>query len=299
MGEDDEVTPDDTMVQYVQLRDPNPTLRQQLIDCFRVMWTVDRSEEFFNKGIVGKSGGFRKRPLMPETRVVMEDIQVFPEIYRLFQLHQFEWMNNDPRVYTSHLPRELYAIYLATLMNKAAKIESSKRAQKAIAATFNLLETITVWGEVVDISEALINRMLHDPEYSSSASVGLFKAKHHAVTSEAEMEDQTSRERIMRWISSYIATEKKAAVWVSDSHIHITKASLTFLAKVWWSIVRAQLRPTGNDNTLSPPLASLVACLMAGYLVNAGWIIPTEMRDRALNERADFLFLSLIGKLCS
>ncbi|KAK4713470.1 hypothetical protein R3W88_019377 [Solanum pinnatisectum] len=53
------------------------------------------------------------------------------------------------------------------------------------------------------------------------------------------MEDQTSRERIMRWIASYIAMEKKAAAWVCDSYVHITKASLTFPAKVWWSIVRA------------------------------------------------------------
>uniref|UniRef100_M1DGE7 Putative plant transposon protein domain-containing protein n=1 Tax=Solanum tuberosum TaxID=4113 RepID=M1DGE7_SOLTU len=56
--------------------------------------------------------------------------------------------------------------------------------------------------------------------------------------------------------------------------------------------------PTGNDNTLSPSLASLVACLMAGYLVNMGMIIATEMKDRALNERVRFPFPCLIGKLC-
>ncbi|KAH0669074.1 hypothetical protein KY289_023567 [Solanum tuberosum] len=69
VDEDAEITDDDTMV--------------------RVMWTVDRSEEFFNKGIVSKLGGFRKRPLMPETRVAMADIQAFSEIYRLFQIHKF------------------------------------------------------------------------------------------------------------------------------------------------------------------------------------------------------------------
>ncbi|KAH0725168.1 hypothetical protein KY284_001033 [Solanum tuberosum] len=54
----------------------------------------------------------------------------------------------------------------------------------------------------------------------------------------------------------------------------ITKVSLSFPAKVWWVIVRAQLRPTGNDNTLMSPLASLVACLMDGYPVNLvdSWI---------------------------
>ncbi|KAH0754495.1 hypothetical protein KY290_024765 [Solanum tuberosum] len=62
---DDEVTPDDTMVQYVHLHEFDPIVRQ-LIDCFRSMWTVTRLEDFFNNGIVNKSGGFRNRPLMPK-----------------------------------------------------------------------------------------------------------------------------------------------------------------------------------------------------------------------------------------
>uniref|UniRef100_M1DAI6 Integrase core domain containing protein n=1 Tax=Solanum tuberosum TaxID=4113 RepID=M1DAI6_SOLTU len=74
----------------------------------------------------------------------------------------------------------------------------------------------------------------------------------------------------MRWIAGYIATEREAVARVSDLHVLITKASLTFSVEVWWSIVRAQLRPTANDNTLSPSLASLVTYLMVGYLVNAG-----------------------------
>ncbi|KAH0709409.1 hypothetical protein KY284_010836 [Solanum tuberosum] len=241
------------------------------------MWTVDRLEEFFNKGIVGKSGGLRKRLLMDETRVLMVHIQAFPEIYRLFQLHQFEWMNNAPGVHTGHLLREFYAIYAATLMYNAAETKSSERAQKELAATFEPLETITMRGKVMDIFEASINRMLHGLEYSSPASIGLFEAKHHAVTNEAEMKNQTSREHIMRWIASYIAIEKEAATWVSDSHLHIKKASLTFPTKVWWSIVRAQLRATRNDNTLSPSLASLVACLMAGYLAG---ILPNHLVDK-------------------
>ncbi|KAH0693013.1 hypothetical protein KY285_020110 [Solanum tuberosum] len=206
--EDHEVTPDDTMVQYVHAREPNPGgVRQQLIDCFRVMWTENRSKEFFNKGIVSKSGGFRDKPLMPETRVVMADIQAFLEIYRLFQIHQFEWMNITPREYTGHLPKKFYSIYATTLMNMAAETETSKREQRALAATFDTIDAITVQGNVVDISEASISRMLHGPKYTTPTSIGLFKAKHHAVTSESEMEDPTSREHVMHWIAGYIAKE--------------------------------------------------------------------------------------------
>uniref|UniRef100_M1DF18 Uncharacterized protein n=1 Tax=Solanum tuberosum TaxID=4113 RepID=M1DF18_SOLTU len=112
----------------------------------------------------------------------------------------------------------------------------------------------------MDISKSTINRMLHGPEYTTPASVGLFEGKYHAMTSETEMQDQSSRERVMRWIAKKIALEGENAAWVTGS----------------------QLRPTGNDNTLSPSLASLVACLMDGYPVNVGRIIATEMRDRPL-----------------
>ncbi|KAH0646556.1 hypothetical protein KY284_034440 [Solanum tuberosum] len=71
--EDHDVTPDDTMVQYVHLHEFDPVVRHQLIDCFRSMWTVNWSEDFFKNGIVNKSGDFKSRPLMPETRVVMAD----------------------------------------------------------------------------------------------------------------------------------------------------------------------------------------------------------------------------------
>uniref|UniRef100_M1DZG0 Putative plant transposon protein domain-containing protein n=1 Tax=Solanum tuberosum TaxID=4113 RepID=M1DZG0_SOLTU len=205
---------------------------------------------------------------------------------------------NAPGEYTNHLPRDFYAIYAATLMSIAVETETTKRAQKTLATTLDHLDTVTVRGKIVNISEETINRILQGPEYTTPASIGLFEGKYHVVTSESEMEDPSSREHIMHWIAGYIATEREAVAWVSEPHVPITKTSLTFQAKVWWSIVRAQLLPIANDNTLSPSLASLVAFRMAGYLVNAVWIIATEMRDRALNERACLPFPCLIGKLC-
>ncbi|KAH0781738.1 hypothetical protein KY290_001336 [Solanum tuberosum] len=102
--EDDDVTQDDTMVQYVHLHEFDIVVRHQLIHYFRSMWTVNRSKDFFKNGIVNKSNNFKNRPLIPETRVVMADNQAFPDIYILFQLHQFEWMNNALGEFTGHLP---------------------------------------------------------------------------------------------------------------------------------------------------------------------------------------------------
>ncbi|KAH0714986.1 hypothetical protein KY284_007891 [Solanum tuberosum] len=135
------------------------------------------------------------------------------------------------------------------------------------------------------MSEATINRMLHGPEYSAPTSVDLFEGKHHEVTSDATVEIQSSREKVLRWIAKQIAIDGENVVWVTTMPTLIPKASLSFSAKVWWAIVCAQLRPTGNDNTLSPSLVYLVSCLMAGYPVNVGHIIATEMRNRALNEK--------------
>ncbi|KAH0681201.1 hypothetical protein KY284_022286 [Solanum tuberosum] len=174
VGEYEDITNDDTMVLYVSINEVDPAKRQQLIDCFPFMWTVNRSEEFFNNGIVNKSGGFKKRSIMHETRVVVADIKSIPDIYWIFQFHQFDWMNNAPGEYSSHLTREFYSSYAATLMNFVADTGTTKHWQKEIA------------------------------KYTAPTSVDLFEGKHHAVTSDTKMEVQSSRERVLRWIATKV-----------------------------------------------------------------------------------------------
>uniref|UniRef100_M1DND4 PiggyBac transposable element-derived protein domain-containing protein n=1 Tax=Solanum tuberosum TaxID=4113 RepID=M1DND4_SOLTU len=125
--DEEEITNDDTMVMYVNAQEPNPALRPQLIAYYRSMWTVNQSKEFFDNGIVNKTGGFKNRAIIPETKVVVDDIKAFMDNYRIFQLHQFDWMDNAPREYSSHLTREFYSSYTATLMNFSADTETTKR----------------------------------------------------------------------------------------------------------------------------------------------------------------------------
>uniref|UniRef100_M1DY22 Putative plant transposon protein domain-containing protein n=1 Tax=Solanum tuberosum TaxID=4113 RepID=M1DY22_SOLTU len=103
------------------------------------------------------------------------------------------------------------------------------------------------------------------------------EGRHQTVTSETEMDDPSSRECFMRWIFGQIAIEGETASWVANAEVQITKASLLFPSKVWWVVFRAQLLATANDNTLSPSLASLVACLIVGYPLNVVRIIATKM----------------------
>ncbi|KAH0769425.1 hypothetical protein KY290_013406 [Solanum tuberosum] len=193
-----------------------------------------RSEDFFKNGIMSKSGKFSGRPVIPETRVVVLDIQAFLDIHRTFQGHHVGWMNNSHREFSLHITREFYSSYAITLMNFVAHTETTKKDQKEFASTWGPLNSIVVRGTFVDISEAAINRMLHGPTYTPPTSVGLFEGKQHTITSESEMEDPTSRYRIMLWIAWIITSEGKNVAWVTGPHVHITKALLSFPTKVWW-----------------------------------------------------------------
>lgn len=54
-----------------------------------------------------------------------------------------------------------------------------------------------------------------------------------------------------------------------------------------------------NYNTLLPSQVSLVACIMDGYALDVGRLTTTEIRDQALNEKAELCFPCLIRRLCT
>lgn len=49
------------------------------------------------------------------------------------------------------------------------------------------------------------------------------------------------------------------------STTQITKDSLSFVAKVWWTLIRHQLNLAVGDNLLRPHRANLVTSIMEGY----------------------------------
>lgn len=56
---------------------------------------------------------------MLETNVVVDNVKAFHDIYLTFNFYQFEWTNNAHEKYSSHLTRDFYSSYVATLMNFA------------------------------------------------------------------------------------------------------------------------------------------------------------------------------------
>lgn len=74
------LTDEETTVQYVHAQEPYPDRWEKLIACYRTMWTVDQTKEFFYRGIVTKTRSFKKRAILPEFRVVSSDIKEFLDI---------------------------------------------------------------------------------------------------------------------------------------------------------------------------------------------------------------------------
>lgn len=81
---------------YVNIHEPDPAARHQLIDYYLSMWIVELCEDFFNNGIVNKYGDLKNRKIMLKTRVVMTYVQAFHDIYLTFQFYQFDLINNVP-----------------------------------------------------------------------------------------------------------------------------------------------------------------------------------------------------------
>lgn len=114
------------MVHYVHSQEPRPNCWEQLIACYHTMFTMNRTKEFFHKGILTKIGSFKKRAILPKFRVVSSDIKAFLDVYQKFQFHKFEQMDNTPGDFSSNLTKEFYTSYVATLMNLAATTETTK-----------------------------------------------------------------------------------------------------------------------------------------------------------------------------
>lgn len=69
-------------------------------------------------------------------------------------------------------------------------------------------------------------------------------------------------------MAGYIADQSLEPAWVATHSEPIVKASLSFLAKFWWAVVRSRTRPTLANNTLMLEHAVLVANISASYDVD-------------------------------
>lgn len=143
------------------------------------MWTINRTNEFFERGILSRTGSVKNSSTLLELMVEVVMISGHFKIFiRHFKFNKFEWMDNALRDCSSHQTSEFCTSYVATLINLVATTETTKRWQMEFATALGLFDSIVVMGKSIDLLETSIKRMLHGPSYIALKSLGVFEAKH-------------------------------------------------------------------------------------------------------------------------
>ncbi|KAG5632509.1 hypothetical protein H5410_004226 [Solanum commersonii] len=171
-------------------------------------------------------------------------------------------MARDPGTYIEELMREFYASYAATLRGSISK-RSKPLAQDPLTSTL-------VRGCPVDISPATIRRFLYGPTagHSWSLNTAEFDYRWDIVRSGAFQRNSEQREAVILWLARYIAADGERAEWVAAPRLGIRKATLTFVAKFFWLLVRNRVSPTKADNQVTWDRAVMVAALVAGVEID-------------------------------
>uniref|UniRef100_M1DMM8 Integrase core domain containing protein n=1 Tax=Solanum tuberosum TaxID=4113 RepID=M1DMM8_SOLTU len=89
------------------------------------------------------------------------------------------------------------------------------------------------------------------------------------------------REAVILWLAKYIAADGEHAEWVAASRLGIRKATLNFVAKFFWLLVRNRVSPTKADNQLTWDRAVMVAALVAGVEIDFTRMLLAEIHERA------------------
>lgn len=78
----------------------------------------------------------------------------------------------------------------------------------------------------------------------------------------------------------------------------VWQATLSFAAKVWWSIIRSRLSPTQGDNVVTWDRAVMLTSLLATLEIYFYQIIIAEIHERAFLKTTTMPFPYLIVCIC-
>ncbi|KAG5596525.1 hypothetical protein H5410_037757, partial [Solanum commersonii] len=198
-----------------------------------------------------------------ERRVLTGSLHTVPDIHRLFNLHKCDWMARDPGTYSEEIVWEFYASYAATLRGSISK-----------------------------------RRFLYGPTagHSWSLNTAEFDYRWDIVRSDAFQRNSEQREAVIHWLAKYIAADGERAEWVAAPRLGIRKATLTFMAKFFWLLVRNRVSPTKADNQVTWDRAVMVAALVAGVEIDFARIFARY--TRGIQTSTTYPFPCLIFRLC-
>ncbi|KAG5580536.1 hypothetical protein H5410_051163 [Solanum commersonii] len=242
---------------------PTPVAGEPNRWCVEGQWQIYRDAKMVN------DKQKMARLITEERRVLTGSLHTVPGIHRLFSLHKCDWMAREPGTYSEEIVREFYASYAATLRGSISK-RSKPLAQDPLTSTL-------VRGCPVDISPATIRRFLYGPTAGHSWSLN---------TAEFDY----------RW--DIVRSDGEHAEWVVASRLGIRKATLTFVAKFFWLLVRNRVSPTKADNQVTWDRAVMVAALVAGVEIDFSCMLLAEIHERAFRTSTTYPFPCLIFQLC-
>uniref|UniRef100_M1DTP8 Integrase core domain containing protein n=1 Tax=Solanum tuberosum TaxID=4113 RepID=M1DTP8_SOLTU len=232
------------------------------------------------------------RLITEERRVLTGSLHTIPNIHRLFQLHKCDWMARDPGTYREEIVWEFYASYAATLQGSIDK-RSKPIAQDPFTSTM-------VRGFPVDISHTTISRFLYGPgpDHTWPLNTAKIDYRWDVVMSKAFTRNAEQREAVILWLAKYIAADGEHAEWVTASRLGIRKATLNFMAKFFWLLVRNRVSPTKVDNELTWDRAVMVETLVAGLEIDFARMLLADIHEKAFKTSTTYLFPCLILQLC-
>ncbi|KAG5611704.1 hypothetical protein H5410_022985 [Solanum commersonii] len=219
-----------------------------------------------------------------ERRLLTGSLHTVPDIHRLFNLHKCDWMARDPGTYSEDIVREFYASYAATLRGSISK-RSNPMDQDP-------LTSIVVRGCLVDISHATISRFLYclTTGHSLSLNTTEFEYRCDIVQNGAFQRNAEQREAIILWLAKYIAADGEHAEWIAVPRLGILKATLNFVAKFFWLLVRNRVSPTKADNQLIWERVIMVPTLVAGVEIDFACMLLVEIHERAFKTSTTYPF---------
>ncbi|KAG5572191.1 hypothetical protein H5410_061957 [Solanum commersonii] len=106
------------------------------------------------------------------------------------------------------------------------------------------------------------------PGHSWSVNTAEFDYIWDSVRSGAFERNSEQREAVILWLARYIAADGERAEWVAAPRLGIRKATLTFVAKFFWLLVRNKVSPTKADNQVTWDRAVMVTALVAGVEID-------------------------------
>ncbi|KAG5580148.1 hypothetical protein H5410_050775, partial [Solanum commersonii] len=200
--------------------DPIPVAGESNRWCVEGQWQIYQDVKMIN------DKQKMARLITEERRVLTGSLHTVPDIHRLFNLHNCDWMARDPGTYIKEILKPL--------------------AQTPLTSTL-------VRGCPVDISPATIRRFLYGPTMGHSwfLNTAEFDYRWDIVQSGAFQRNIEQREAVILWLARYIATDGEHAEWVAAPRLGIRKATLNFMAKLFWLLVHNRVSPTKADNQVT------------------------------------------------